>query len=68
MLEPVQTLLETPTETSVEEGVQSKPVRKRAPKKPRVGLVKGMRIQINPTPEQAVKLTQWAGVSRWLWN
>jgi putative transposase len=67
MLEPVQTLLEIHAETSVEESVQSKPVRKRA-KKPRVGLVKGMRVQIKPTPEQAVKLAQWAGASRWLWN
>jgi putative transposase len=67
MLEPVQTLLEIPAETSVEEGIQSKPIRKRA-KKPRVGLVKGMRVQIKPTPEQAMKLAQWAATSRWLWN
>lgn len=59
MLEPAKTLSEEPAAPSVEEGVQGKPVRKRASKKPRTGLAKGMRILIKPTPEQAVKLAQW---------
>ena len=65
MLAPAKTLLEYSAESSVEEG---KPVRKRAARKLRVGVAKGLRIRIIPTPEQATKLSQWAGTSRWLWN